>query len=42
MASMLGPFGSMSEPSAWMLLYTGLYILCFLVLAVRIFSKRDL
>ena len=29
-------------PSAWMLLYTGLYILCFLVLAVRIFSKRDL
>ncbi len=42
MASMLGPFGSMSEPSAWMLLYTGLYILCFLALAVRIFSKRDL
>jgi ABC-type transport system involved in multi-copper enzyme maturation permease subunit len=41
-ASMLGPFGSMSEPSAWMLLYTGLYILCFLALAVKIFSKKDL
>ena len=42
MASMLGPFGSMSEPSAWMLLYTGLYMLSFLALAVRIFSRRDI
>ncbi len=42
LTNMLGPFGSGSEPSAWMLLYTGLYILCFLALAVRIFSKRDI
>lgn len=39
---MLGPFGSNSEPSAWMLAYTGLYILVFLFLAVRTFSRRDI
>lgn len=39
---MMGPFGSNSEPSVWMLVYTGLYILGFLVLAVKVFSKRDI
>lgn len=39
---MLGPFGSNSEPSVWMLVYTGLYILGFLALAVKVFSRRDI
>ncbi|MDF9407950.1 ABC transporter permease [Pelotomaculum isophthalicicum JI] len=40
--TMLGPFGSGAEPSAWMLAYTAFYILGFLLLALRIFSKRDI
>ncbi len=39
---MMGPFGSNSEPSAWMLAYTGLYILGFLLLALRTFARRDI
>jgi hypothetical protein len=39
---MMGPFGSGTEPSVWMLVYTGLYILGFLLLAVKIFSGRDI
>lgn len=39
---MMGPFGSNSEPSVWMLVYTGLYILGFLALAVKVFSRRDI
>lgn len=39
---MMGPFGSSSEPSAWMLAYTGLYILGFLLLALRTFARRDI
>lgn len=39
---MLGPFGAGSEPSVWMLVYTGLYILFFLAMAVRVFSRRDI
>lgn len=42
LTSILGPFGSGAEPSAWMLAYTGLYILGFLTLAIRIFTKRDI
>ncbi len=42
MALYMGPFGSGAEPSAWMLFYTGLYILGFLLLALRIFSRRDI
>lgn len=38
----LGPFGSGSEPSNAMLIYTGLYIILFLFLGVRTFSRRDL
>lgn len=38
----LGPFGSSSEPSNNMLIYTGLYVIGFLALAVRTFSKRDI
>lgn len=42
MALYMGPFGSGAEPSTWMLVYTGLYILGFLLLALRIFSRRDI
>lgn len=38
----LGPFGVYSEPSIWMLAYTGLYILCFLLAAIRRFNRRDI
>lgn len=41
-AYMLGPFGAGSEPSIWMLVYTGIYFLFFLAMAVRFFSRRDL
>jgi ABC-type transport system involved in multi-copper enzyme maturation permease subunit len=37
----LGPFGSNSEPSVWMLVYTGLYIVFFLAMASRIFSRKE-
>ncbi|OPX88515.1 MAG: ABC-2 family transporter protein [Pelotomaculum sp. PtaB.Bin104] len=40
--SLLGPFGSSTEPSVWMLVYTGFYILGFLFLAIRVFSRRDI
>ncbi|MFA4886152.1 MAG: ABC transporter permease subunit [Desulfotomaculaceae bacterium] len=39
---MLGPFGSVSEPSVWMLVYTGFYVLFFLAMAIKIFSRRDI
>ncbi|MDR3542061.1 MAG: ABC transporter permease subunit [Desulfosporosinus sp.] len=39
---LLGPFGSGSEPSFYMLIYAGLYVTLFLALAVRTFSKRDI
>lgn len=38
----LGPFGSNSEPSIWMMVYTGLYIVFFLAMASRIFSRKDI
>lgn len=38
----LGPFGSGSEPSSYMLIYTGFYVIVFLTLAARIFSNRDI
>ncbi|HBC94589.1 MAG TPA: ABC transporter permease [Pelotomaculum sp.] len=41
-AYMLGPFGAGSEPSVWMLVYTGMYLLFFLAMAVRVFSRRDI
>ncbi|MCG9966690.1 ABC transporter permease [Pelotomaculum terephthalicicum JT] len=40
--TMLGPFGSGAEPSVWMLAYAACYILGFLLLALRIFSKKDI
>jgi len=40
-AHVLGPFGSHSTPSDWMLLYTAGYIVVMLVAAVRIFNRRD-
>lgn len=42
LSSILGPFGSGAAPSAWMLAYTGLYVLGFLALAIRIFTQRDI
>lgn len=39
---LMGPFGASVEPSIWMLVYTGIYILVLLGLAVRIFSRRDI
>lgn len=39
---MLGPFGSYSEPSVWMLVYTGFYIVFFLAMASIIFSRKDI
>ena len=41
-AHVLGPFGSHSTPSDWMLLYTAGYIVVMLVAAVRIFNRRDI
>jgi len=41
-AGFLGPFGSLSEPSVWMMVYACLYVAGFLALAVRSFSKRDI
>lgn len=38
----LGPFGSASVPSFWMLIYAFLYVLFMLFLAIRCFEKRDL
>ncbi len=39
---LLGPFGSGSEPSVWMLVYIFMYICLFLFLAIKIFSKRNI
>jgi ABC-type transport system involved in multi-copper enzyme maturation permease subunit len=41
-SSFLGPFGSAGEPSLWMLIYAGLYVVFFLSMAVWTFSKRDI
>lgn len=38
----MGPFGSGAEPSAWMMAYTVLYVLFFLIIALKIFSRRDI
>jgi ABC-type transport system involved in multi-copper enzyme maturation permease subunit len=38
----LGPFGSQSEPSIWMLVYTLLYIAGAAAAAVYIFNKKDI
>ena len=38
----IGPFGAASTPSVWMLVYTMIYIIVTLLLAVRYFEKRDL
>lgn len=38
----LGPFGSQSTPSDWMLVYTFVYIVFLLAIAVRTFNRRDI
>lgn len=40
--SMMGPFGSGSEPSVWMLVYTAVYIYAFLAAGLWTFSRRDI
>jgi len=40
--SILGPFGSQSTPSDWMLVYTFVYIVILLAVAVRTFNRRDI
>jgi ABC-type transport system involved in multi-copper enzyme maturation permease subunit len=42
MLHQMGPFGSMAEPSIWMVFYVILYIVFFTGLAVYSFSKKDL
>lgn len=38
----LGPFGSMVEPSAWMVVYAIFYVVLLVGLAVYSFNKRDI
>ncbi len=38
----VSPFGAISAPSALMIIYAGLYLVATLVVAIRIFQKRDL
>ncbi|MBS3887125.1 MAG: ABC transporter permease subunit [Dethiobacter sp.] len=38
----LGPFGSQFTPSDWMLVYTFVYIVILLAIAVRTFNRRDI
>jgi len=38
----MGPFGSISEPSVWMVIYAVLYVLSFTGLAIYLFGKRDI
>jgi len=38
----MGPFGSMAEPSVWMVVYALLYVLFFTGLAVYSFNRKDL
>jgi ABC-type transport system involved in multi-copper enzyme maturation permease subunit len=40
--SMLGPFGSQSTPSDWMLFYTLVYIVVLLAAAIYSFKRRDI
>ncbi|MFZ5643481.1 MAG: ABC transporter permease [Bacillota bacterium] len=38
----MGPFGASAEPSAWMITYTLMYVMAFYLLAVYIFSRKDI
>ncbi|MGB9859277.1 MAG: ABC transporter permease [Moorellaceae bacterium] len=38
----LGPFGSVSTPSNWMIVYTIVYIILTLAAAVHLFNRRDI
>ena len=38
----IGPFGAASTPSVWMLVYTLIYIIIILLLAMRYFENKDL
>ena len=41
-AGNLGPFGSQSEPSLWMMAYVVVYIAVLLLWAARVFGRRDI
>lgn len=38
----MGPFGSMAEPSVWMVVYALLYVVFFTGLAVHAFGRKDI
>ncbi|KAF1085454.1 ABC-2 family transporter protein [Sporotomaculum syntrophicum] len=38
----MGPFGSMSEPSVWMVVYAVLYVIFFTGMAVYLFGRKDI
>lgn len=40
--NMLGPFGSLSTPSNWMLVYAGIYIVGLVAAAIYLFNRRDI
>ncbi|ACV62661.1 hypothetical protein Dtox_1808 [Desulfofarcimen acetoxidans DSM 771] len=40
-STQMGPFGSQSEPSHWMIVYSICYFMSVLLIAVLVFSRRD-
>ena len=38
----MGPFGSLIEPSVWMLVYTFIYIVFFIFLSTYVFTRKDI
>lgn len=40
--NMMGPFGSVNEPSVWMIVYTIIYVAVFVTLAAYSFEKKDI
>ncbi|MGE5396920.1 MAG: ABC transporter permease [Chitinophagales bacterium] len=40
--TMFNPFATMAPPSSYMLVYTGLYLLVFILWGIKIFSQRDI
>ncbi len=41
-AVIIGPFGAISQPSNAMMIYAVIYLIAFLVISVRVFSRRDI
>jgi hypothetical protein len=36
------PFGTASEPSIWMMIYIGIYMVAMLYMAISYFNRRDI